>query len=70
MITFELNKDNDILEINLDKEGKQKLIKILNQLKQNDHLHLMTKDWGNGELSSEPQNMDNTVLNLVNIRVW
>ena len=72
MISFELNGDEDIVEINVDDAGRNKLIDILQRLNidNNNHVHLMTKEWGAGEIDDVPQNKENSIVNLVNIRIW
>ncbi|WP_422025249.1 Imm32 family immunity protein [Roseovarius sp.] len=60
MITVEI-VDNEMAEMHLDRLGIQQLIHHLEQLKDretDDHVHLMTAEWGGGELGSDLQNTD------------
>jgi len=71
-LTFELNKDNDCLEIHGNVEGlkflSEKIIKIINDNLSNDHL--MTENWGGNELSSEKNREKNILINHVKIFNW
>ena len=73
MLSFESNNDNQQLEIHGDKEGLLKLAKILSEMaeqKESEHRHLMTKDWGGSELSSDKQGLDNDLWHHVKIFFW
>lgn len=70
LLTFELEKDMDSLEIHLNKEGLKYFIQILNKLleqKEPEHEHLMTPAWGGDELTEEKQGTDNELLNHIKI---
>jgi hypothetical protein len=72
MLTFEYNNDEQ-LEIHGDKEGFLNLAKILIEMaeeKESGHRHLMTKDWGGTELSSDKQGLNNDLLHHVKIFFW
>ena len=71
MLTFEA-LDNGVVEVHLNDKGISELESILSRLKgkKQDHDHLMTKDWGGNELSSENQNESAKLVNQVNIYVW
>ena len=73
MLTFESDKDNDRLEIRGDKDGLLKLSKILTEMAQQqdtEHRHLMTEDWGGGELSNDKQGLENNLYHHVKIFFW
>lgn len=73
MLVFELDKSSSVLEIHLDDNGLEKLKEViakLDQLKQSDHVHLMTEEWGGDELSDEQQNMDFDLIHHVKIMRW
>jgi hypothetical protein len=75
LLTFELEKNGLELNIHTDIQGLETLITQLSSLLKSsrkggtDHLHLMTEEWGGGELSSEPQG-DGSVLNHVKVFCW
>lgn len=74
LLTFELSETKDQLFIHSDESGLRFLIDELTRLSERvkatdtDHIHLMTKEWGGGELSSESQGDE--VLNYVKIYCW
>lgn len=73
MLTFEWDKDSEKLEIHADSEGLQELakqIKKLEHIKGNEHLHLMTEDWGGNELSGDKQNEKSELIHHVEIFKW
>tara|TARA_R110002049_G_scaffold308819_1_gene514197 strand:- start:57 stop:287 length:231 start_codon:yes stop_codon:yes gene_type:complete len=75
MLTFEHSKIDDKFEIHLDKNGIEELTEILSNLSKqpnSEHSHLMTKEWGGSELSSEKQNEsdDYKLINHVKIMFW
>jgi len=73
MLTFEWDKASEKLEIHADNEGLQELVKQLEKLgsvKGNEHLHLMTKDWGGDELSGDKQNEESELIHHVEIFKW
>ncbi len=71
LLTFELTKDKDKLEIHTNPDGLKLLIEELNKLLKSaergvsDHNHLMTEEWGGNELTSIAQNGE--ILNHVKI---
>ena len=75
LLTFELEKNGLELYIHTDIQGLQTLIAQLSYLLAwsktggTNHLHMMTEEWGGGELSSEPQG-DGHVLNHVKVLCW
>jgi hypothetical protein len=74
LLTFELSKEKNELFIHMDENGIDFLIDELTRLAERvkrgetDHTHLMTEEWGGGELSSESQGDE--VLNHVKIYCW
>ena len=70
MLTFELT-NNESIEIHVDTEGLKDFIQALQKvLEAEDHLHLMSSEWGGNELSSEKQGVDNKLVNHVKIMKW
>ncbi len=72
ILTFEISKDKDEIEIIFNKEGYLALVKVLEQMKPSDnedikHIHLMTKEWGGSELTSEIMHQGNTLINHVKL---
>ncbi len=71
LLSFELSKDGDELNIHCDEIGLSKLRNILSQLENGvQHFHLMTASWGGDELSEESQSDDSQLLNKVTIHKW
>ncbi len=78
MLTFELHTDEKANELAIhgSAEGLEALANTLLRLVQKtkeghfDHDHLMTKEWGGTELSSEPQSEDSELLNHVKVYCW
>ena len=71
MLTFELDKDGDELDMHLDESGLAMLRSILNAVEgSNSHEHLFTPAWGGSELSEEKQREASTLLNKVTIHFW
>lgn len=51
LLSFELTKDGDSIEIHGNMDGFDKLIKIIQRaIKNKYHEHLLTPDWGGNEL--------------------
>ncbi len=71
MLTFEISKDSDEIEIHLDSAGLSVLIETLQNLrkKSRDHSHLMTEEWAGDELSSDLQG-GGSLINKVTIHKW
>ncbi|MBS0627215.1 MAG: immunity protein 32 [Verrucomicrobia bacterium] len=73
LLTFEWDPKNEILEIHSNQNGLKKLkntIDLLLTKSENDHIHLMTKEWGGDELSDEKQCSENETINHVKIFKW
>ena len=69
LLTFELSKEKDELDIFCDEKGLEALISILSRLRGKvDHEHLMTPSRAGNELSEDQQNEDSYLLNSVTIR--
>jgi hypothetical protein len=74
LLTFELTKNKDELEIHTNSKGLKRLIAELEILLQsaekgvNDHNHLMTEEWAGNELSSIAQGGE--LLNHVKVYYW
>jgi hypothetical protein len=72
VLTLELDQRGETVELHLNKAGIEYLKNILDRLisnNQNDHLHLMTPDWGGGELSSEQQNLGPDIKTLHQLKI-
>jgi hypothetical protein len=71
LLSFELSKDGDELNVHCDDAGLAKLLSVLSKLEEKaQHEHLMTPSWGGSELSEEPQAADSQLLNKVTIHKW
>ena len=72
-LSFEWDENGERLEIHGDREGLEVLVADLQLLlakDENDHIHLMTPEWGGEELSSEQQNPGAKLINHVKILRW
>ena len=70
-LTFEINEEQESIEIHANAEGVAVLIRLLELASRtNDHQHLMTSEWGGTELSSQPQGSSNRLVNHVRIIAW
>lgn len=73
MLSFELDRSAGKLEIHADDAGLEFLIQQLSLLRRavgQDHVHLMTEDWGGSGLSNQKQNEASDLLNHVKIFKW
>ena len=71
LLSFELSQDGDELDIHCDEHGLSKLKYILSQLENGEqHVHLMTANWGGSELTQESQSEDSQLLYKVTIHKW
>ena len=73
ILTFELVKDSDAIEIHVNREGLSSLIEVLQRFsdhKNSDHEHLMTPSWGGKELTENLQGQENKLINHVKIFLW
>ena len=71
MLTFELTKDADEVEIHGNEEGFRELMEALSMvINTSEHDHLMTPAWGGRELTEEKQGKANRLINKVTIRLW
>lgn len=73
MLSFEWNEKSEVIEIHADRKGLEFLAEQLLSLlasEENDHVHLMTAEWGGEELSSAPQNSASVLVNHVKVLKW
>lgn len=71
LLTFELNSEQDSVEIHANADGIAVLVNWLEvALKTKDHQHLMTPEWGGNELSAELQGQSNRLVKHVKIVPW
>jgi hypothetical protein len=72
ILNFELNKEDERLEIHGDREGLMSFAKLLIEMINNNsqHRHLMTKSWGGEELTEDLIGKDNELINHVKIFYW
>ena len=71
LLTFEINEEQESVEIHADADGIAALIRWLELASRtNDHQHLMTPEWGGTELSSQSQGPSNRLVNHVRIVPW
>lgn len=73
VLTFEWDKENQILEIHGNTEGlkllKNKIDLIINKKEMN-HTHLMSREWGGDEITESKQSHTNDMINSVKIFKW
>lgn len=68
MLTVEINKKDESIEIFCDKEGLELLTKKISILSEKGgHVHLMTPSWAGNELSEEKQGLQNELVNHLRI---
>lgn len=75
IFTIEFDKQDETIELHLNKVGAEYLKGVLDKLiynNQNDHIHLMTPEWGGGELSADQQNLgdDIKLMHQLKIMYW
>jgi hypothetical protein len=73
LLTFEVDRLGERIEIHADSAGLEFLIRELQRLREvstQDHTHLMTDDWGGSGLSGERQNATSELLKHVKIFKW
>lgn len=73
LLTFEINKDKDEIQIHTNKEGLGELIKYLEKIScitPPTHDHFMTPSWSGMELTEEKQGSDNILINKVTVYLW
>lgn len=67
ILSLELNEGKDKVEIFVDREGLMRLKNLLEKINlkesETDHVHLMTREWGGDELTSEVMHEGNTLIN-------
>lgn len=72
IFTVELDQQGEAIELHINKTGAEYLKNILEMLisnNQDNHLHLMTPDWGGNELSSGQQNLDKDIKLIHQLKV-
>jgi hypothetical protein len=72
-LSFEWDAKGERLEIHGNDKGLAALVGVLELLiakSENDHVHLMTAEWGGNTLSSDRQNSDAKLINHVKILRW
>jgi hypothetical protein len=73
LLTVQLTKEGQEVQVHCNREGLLKLTETLNRLARHtrqEHIHLMTEDWGGGELTAEPASDDGMLVNLMTIYYW
>jgi Immunity protein 32 len=76
LLVFETTQDGDSMTVHADVEGLRSMVKAFQRLLDHaergnpEHDHLMTEDWGGGELSSEPQRTDETVRVVHHVKLY
>ena len=72
LLTCEYNP-NGVVEIFMDEEGRELLIRSLQNLSLDkplgSHDHLMTESWAGTELTEDLQNPENTLVNKLDLRL-
>lgn len=73
LLTLEADLGKGLIELHLNKAGAEYLKSLLIKLigvNTEDHLHLMTPDWGgNDELSNEKQSLDGNTKLLHHLKI-
>ncbi len=73
-LSFEWDEKREVLEIHTNQKGLEALISrlqiLLNTKDDNDHMHMMTPEWGGEQLTSERQNETAKLINHVKIFRW
>lgn len=75
IITIEIDKKDEMLELHLNKSGaeflKNILLKLIERDTNCDH-HLMSADWGGNELTTEKQNQSESMelIHQLKIMYW
>jgi hypothetical protein len=76
LLVFETSQDGDHVTVHADVEGLRTMVKAFQRLLDHaergnpEHDHLMTEDWGGGDLSSEPQHTDETVRVVHHVKLY
>ncbi len=73
--TIEFNKEDEAIELHLDKAGAEYLKDLLEKLIEHDeqeHYNLMTEEWGGNELSLEKQSKSSTtkLIHHLKLMYW
>jgi len=74
ILSFEFNKEMEVLEIHCNSDGLEYLESLLKHLKSQDdlpeHIHLMSPDWCGCDMSSGKIGDDNEKIHHVKIFKW
>lgn len=75
LLTFEIARDRELIDIHCNREGLDDLIYYLTRLRDNSegtpqHDHLMTPNWAGTELTQEAQGSESNIVNKVTIHLW
>lgn len=70
MLSVEKRKDNEEIVLSFDKDGAQRLIKLIESMLEKDvdtDEHLYTKEWAGGDLASKTNFQDATLANMLTL---
>jgi hypothetical protein len=73
LITFEIDQSCETLEIHLNDEGLDELVRRVERLRsssESGHDHLLTPAWGGTELTESKQNASTKLINKVTVFLW
>jgi hypothetical protein len=73
LLTFEWDPEGKALKINGNRKGLEELLDSISWLLkrgEQDHVHMMTPEWGGNGLTSEKQDPDALLINHVKIINW
>jgi hypothetical protein len=73
VLTFEIKKSGDEIEVHCDHDGLQALKEQLDFLMTQSasmHVHLATPSWAGNELTEEPQGVHGRLIHQVTIHLW
>ena len=73
MVSVECDQSREVVELHLNRPGLDYLIDVLSRLRDAtppEHVHLMSSDWGGGELSGSAQNPDFVAAKHLKVCLW
>jgi hypothetical protein len=73
LLSVECSESREVVEIHLNRRGLESLIEVLSALRDAcppDHVHLMSAEWGGGELTGGPENAAFAAAKHLKICVW
>ena len=76
LLAVETNNDGDVVTVHADVLGLRALVKAFQRLLDHaergkpEHDHLMTEDWGGGDLSSKPQATDGVTRVVHHVKLY